>query len=236
MDERREMALRDEGLKFMGKIVAVQTHEVTNAFSVINEMAGLEWDILRDSSAENPIDLVELESICGKIREHVDRGKRVVRSINWIAHSVDQMAAVIEIGETLKKIAPVAEYWKRRRRASFSLSLPDDSVFVHVRPFFFAFAVLLAVDLLTGRGGRQTIFIGGAPEKDHVELTIANLDQERLSPDASKLDMLTSLLIAFDAELCHPKNAVLSAFDRIVIQVPIYIPPSEPGVDAKEAQ
>lgn len=235
MDEQSDMVLRDEGLRFMGKIVAAQTHEVTNAFSVINEMAGLEWDILRDSSLGNPVDLMELESICEKIREHVHRGQTVIRSINWLAHSVDQMEAVIDIGETLTKIASVAEHWKRRQ-ASVSLSLPDDGVFVRVRPFFFAFAVLLAVDLLTGRTGHQTIFMECSPEEEHVELTVANMDQDKLSPDMSKISTLTSLLIAFGAELCHPKKAALSAFNRIVIHVPICFSPSEHSLDTKEAQ
>ena len=41
MCDAKSKVIRDEGLAFMGKITAGQSHEVTNVLNIIGELAGL---------------------------------------------------------------------------------------------------------------------------------------------------------------------------------------------------
>jgi hypothetical protein len=236
MNELGARALRDAGLAFLGKLIAVQSHEVTNAFSVINEMAGLEQDILADAAKGQPVDLLELESVCQKIRKHVRRGEAAVRSINWMAHTVDQTSAVIDLNQTLPRIVSVAEHWLSVRRARFVLDLPETGTSLETRPFFLAFAVLLGIDAVTPRSpGDQTISVGYAG-CGGVTLTIANDDRGPIDPaDEPPLRTLSSLAAALGGELRQRPNG--GAGNRVELFIPDKRPPDErDDIGKKEAR
>ena len=225
-----DAALRDAGLAFWGQVISVQTHEVTNAFSVINEMAGLQWDILRDAASGESVDLYELESICDKIRGHVRRGDAVVRSINWIAHSVDHLRGPIEVNDALTKIALVAESWLRRRRAVVDLRLPPASTTIEARPFFFVFSVLLGIDVVTGKMGEKTIAVDGHFQDECLALSIANLNELTLAEtDNRKIETLSSLLTAMGGRFRLSTNAKGASIERVDLR----IPKRSAGVDAE---
>ena len=97
MDEGECQLLRREGLAFFGSIVAGQSHEVTNVLSVINELAGLQGDILGNAGAGQPPDIERLKQVVQKIRNQVQRGEIIIRSINRFAHTVDDSAAIRKI-------------------------------------------------------------------------------------------------------------------------------------------
>jgi hypothetical protein len=223
MSELGAEALRDAGLAFLGRIVAIQSHEVTNAFSVINEIAGLQWDILQDTAKGEPVDLLELETTCEKIRAHVRRGQDTIKSINWIAHSVDEVTATIDINLALKKTTQVAEHWMRRRRAHFVLELPSSSEQVETRPFFFAYAVLLGMDLVAPESvGEQTITVACTKADGGVALAIEGSVEPTSTSTAkqgNKIATLTSLVKAIGGELRQPKTST-STGKRIAFLIP----------------
>jgi uncharacterized protein YjiS (DUF1127 family) len=220
MHELDAEQLRDAGLALVGKIVAVHSHEVTNAFSVINEMAGLQLDILKDAAKGDPVDLLELESVSKKIRHHVRRGEATVRSINWLAHSVEQISQVFDVSETLEKIISVAEHWMTRRRARFALELPEESTRLEARLFTFAIAVFLAIDVVTPTSsGDQEISVGYTNVKGGLELTVASDGGESSIPEAeANLNILKSLMKALGGELRQPLD--FGPADRVVLFVP----------------
>ncbi|MCP4599338.1 MAG: hypothetical protein GY847_02170 [Proteobacteria bacterium] len=167
--------LRDEGMMFLGKIIAVQSHEATNAFNVINEMAGLQMDILQDAMDEKPHDVSELNDICTQIRLHVRRGGQIIKNINWFAHSVDGNDTGFVLEEALSRITTVAKHWMRSRRVSFVTEFPDGSPTVETHPFFFAYAVLLCIDVMTSTAvDEQRVTIRCMKSDDSFEIAITN--------------------------------------------------------------
>ena len=193
MSEPNDKRLRDAGLAFLGRMVSVQTHEVTNAFSVINEMAGLQGDILEDAAAGEPLDIGELASVCEKIREHVKRGEHVVRSINWLAHTVDHASAVLNVEELLERIAHVAKSWMYRRQAVVELRLPGRPIHIETRPFFFAFAVLLGIDMVTDAPGEKRVVLDCRSTERGIELAISNRGSSAPIKRDRKLETMSSL-------------------------------------------
>jgi hypothetical protein len=238
MSELKDSALRDAGLAFLGRITAVLSHEVTNAFSVINEMAGLELDILGDAAKGQPPDLLEIERVCQKIRKHVRRGEAAVRSINWMAHSVDRTSAVIDLNQTLTRIVSVAERWLSVRRASFALDVPEAGASLETRPFFLAFAVLLGLDAVTPRSSdEQTISIGYAEGDGGAVLTIDNGDRGDISPadDDKTLRTLSSLMTALGGQLRRRPGE--GAGGRVELFIPATRRPDErDDIEKKEAR
>jgi hypothetical protein len=195
--------LQDVSLAFLGEIVAVQSHEVTNAFSVINELAGLQLDIVRDTAKGQPLDPLELESISEKIRQHVRRGEATIRSINWIAHRVDNTSAILDINDTLSKIIAIAKHRTRLRTVRFVLELPEESARLKAHPFFFTFAVFLGIDAVSQvSSGNQMISLGYLAVEGGLEFTISTGRNEALvTGDEEENTTLKSLIGVLGGEL-----------------------------------
>jgi hypothetical protein len=221
MHEQSAEALRDAGLAFLGKMVAIQSHEATNAFSVINEMAGLQGDILEDAARGRNIDLLEIEDTCKKIREHVQRGQDAIKSINWIAHTVDQLNETIDLAEALKKAVAVANHWLQMRRAHVRLDTPTPGVHLETRPFFLAFAVLLSADAVAQKStGEQTVTIGFSKLDAGVDITIEGTAEPKPKADwESPLSTLKALMKSMGGQV-KPSRPHASSANRVIFWIP----------------
>jgi hypothetical protein len=220
VSERSAEKLRDEGLAFWGKIVAAQSHEVTNAFSVINEMAGLQLDILRASGVEQPVDVLDLENICEKIRLHVRRGETSVRSINWIAHTVDLPAVEFDLKETLSKLTIAAEHWSRLKNVELLPDFPDTSARLETSLLFFSYSIFLCIEALASPGaGRQTMSLGYSNVDGGAEIAVTSSDSKPFAQESEiTISSLKDLMNELEGELRMIPSQ--GAGDSIVFFVP----------------
>ena len=212
--------LHDAGLAFTGKIIAAQTHEVTNALNVINELTGLQLDILQEATNGQAVDVLEIEQICAQIRQHVQRGQKTVKCINWLAHRFDHPIAVFNINELLSQIIDVAEQWAKLSRANFVLDLPGTGISLEIRPFFLIYALFLCIDTVTsGKRGDQTISVEHTIAEENLVITFTNETFElSLSDNKNNAAMLHSLLseLGGRAEVIEGRETI----ERIVLLIP----------------
>jgi hypothetical protein len=106
------------------------------------------------------------------------------------------------------------------RRADFVLELPETSVSLEARPFFFASAILLSIEVVTPpASGDQTISVELTNIGGDLEFTIANPGGElSIAEDDTRLHTLSSLIIALGGEL--KQSGRQDPADRIVFHVP----------------
>lgn len=195
--------LRKGNLAFFGKIIAGQSHEVTNVLNIINEVAGLQADIILSTGAENPIKLERLGALCEKMQLQVNRGERILRNINRFAHSVDIPISVFDIQEALTNILFLSRRWTNLRKVELSGQFPEQSVAVESSPFLFKQAAFLGIDLILETSeSLRNIIVGYRTSARTVEITIEG--DGKLSGDVetdSKAGSLKALMVELGGRL-----------------------------------
>ena len=154
-DPRDNGALRSrEQLAFFGRVVAGQCHDVTNVLTIINELAGLQNDLLAAGDCDGP-PVERLAAIASKVCEHVKRGERILKTVNRFAHSVDAPRSVLDLREAVERAACLAERPVRLRRATLQLELSEAPMVIEGDPFAIQQAVMLVIEAGLDAGARQ---------------------------------------------------------------------------------
>ena len=88
-----------EGLSFFGKSNRLISHELKNILAIISETLGLLDELVELSQSGLPLTPEKLRGMSDSILEEVERANGVIRSMNRFAHSVDEFAAEVDLGE-----------------------------------------------------------------------------------------------------------------------------------------
>ena len=135
MNRQVGQPLRSAGLNFFGAVVAGQSHELTNVLNIINELAGLQGDILVSVERGYPADTGKMKQIADRIRKQVERGETIVRCMNAFAHSADVPVTVFDLKETLERIMYLAQRPARLAKTLLDQKFPEESVSLETSPF-----------------------------------------------------------------------------------------------------
>jgi signal transduction histidine kinase len=195
MPENEAQSLREPGLAFFGRILAGQTHELTNVLNVINELTGLEGDILAGVSPPAP-PVEKLQRIVDKVRQQLVRGDALLRSLNRFAHSVDSPVAVFDLREALEQIIALAQRSARLARTELTPDFPAHSQSLETSPFGFQHAVFRCIELaLAGSVQQRRIMVGFRLLDAGVQVTISSVDPMPASPEMDRERAFLELLV-----------------------------------------
>ena len=226
-------AIRDEALAFMGTIIAGQSHEVTNVLNIINELAGLEQDVLSSVDPGEGVPLAKLKEIGRKIQFQVARGETIIRHMNLFAHSVDTPRAVFDVRDAVNRIVFLAERWTRLRRVELRAELPDDTTALENHPFFFQCAVFVCIDAasLTTSSQRQ-VTVSYSVSESGTEVIVNSADPIPRTPEiTARTSALRRLVDELGGELRAMPNS--RGDSRFVFFVPSW---AKPGSSTHAAQ
>ncbi len=196
MREDEERRLRQAGLAFFGGITAAQSHEVTNVLSTINELAGLQEDIIAAGQQSQPADVERLKRAAGKIRNQVQRGQSIVRAINRFAHAVDRPRCSCDLREVLEQITCLAERPARLAKTALEQEYPEKPISLETDPFGLSQAVYICIEIaLTASAEVRRIGVSYQVLAGGAEITITSGDAIPATPDAlEKRDHLGLLM------------------------------------------
>lgn len=221
MTDSRHARLRRGNLAFFGKIVAGQSHEVTNILNIINEVAGLQADFLHAAGAGGAGDIERLGALCEKVQAQVARGEQVLRNINRFAHSVDKPLSVFDAREALANILFLSRRWTNLRKVELTHTFPDGSTVVESSPFLFQQAVFLGIDLLLERSDAPSrVSVGYRVEGEEIDIDIEGdgaLDGAAAAPERDSLEALMEELggsLAIDGSGGRPA--------RLTLKIPLH--------------
>jgi len=188
--------LREEGLRFFGATTAGQSHEITNVLNIINELAGLQTDLLAAADGGHEVNLSRLRALAERIQKQVDRGEAIVRNLNRFAHSVDVPVAVFDLREVLERVVFLAQRPASLRRTRLDAAFPAESISIEGNPFCVQQAVYLAIDLtLNAATEQRRVTVSYDVRPSGPEIAVTSADPLALDPGAEERLMLLARLL-----------------------------------------
>lgn len=221
MDRRQEAAraLREQGLAFFGRTTAGQSHDVTNVLNVINELAGLQLDLLQAAAAGSAPRLDRLAELADKIQQQVQRGETIVRFVNRFAHSVDVDEAVFDLKELLGMVLFLAGRPARLERTELEAELMEETIVVENNPFCVQQAVSVLIDLsLRAAADRRRVTVSCRLRDGAAEVEVAS-DDPVVEPDPRLLELALVLAEEIGATLTAEPDAT-GELHRFVLLLP----------------
>jgi len=148
MSDTQDRLLREEGFAFCGTINASLSHEITNVFATINELAGLLDDFFVASRQGTPLDVERLAGTTQRIAAQVERGRRYVKRLNTFAHTVDDRQSAVRVNENVEAMVTLCGRLAKLRRVELETHLPETSPEVRGRPFDLQHIIFRCIDVL----------------------------------------------------------------------------------------
>ncbi len=115
----------EHALGFLGRQTAGQTHELTNVLNIINELTGLVDDLVQVSASTGQVSPERIRESLQKIQTQIQRGEDLLRELNRLAHSVDELCCRFTWRELLERVEGLAQRPLRLHRATLELVPPQ---------------------------------------------------------------------------------------------------------------
>jgi len=219
---RRETTLRDEGLAFFGRVVSGQSHEIVNVLNVINELAGLQLDLVRQAAGGGQVRLERLHTIAEKIQQQVQRGELIVRSVNRFAHSVDLPVALLDLRELVSSVVFLAGRTARLNRVDVTAELPVETLAVESNPFLLSQMLCACVDVAVATATTERRVTLSYRVLDRAaELAVGSADPV-LAPAREQLEVVHDLVEELGGRVLAAPGQ--GGGDRFVVLVPQHHP------------
>ena len=141
------------GLQFFGKMTASISHEIKNVMAIINESAGLLEDYGMMAEKGIPIDPEKLKVVSGRVSKQIHRAEGIIKNMNSLAHSVDELHKSVDLGETLKLSIGLAQRLADMKSVKLDLQPPRDIVTIITSPFHLLNILWQVLDFAMGASG-----------------------------------------------------------------------------------
>ena len=135
MQRKVEELSRVKEIAFMGKVTASLSHEIKNTLAIINESAGLMGDLLGKDAPEDWPAYSRLTNLLASIEEQVQRSADIVKRLNQFAHSMDKSLADLDLNETVRQTAILAQRFATLRRVNLETQLASNPLYLQSDPF-----------------------------------------------------------------------------------------------------
>ncbi|MFC2144463.1 hypothetical protein ACFLQM_02115 [Acidobacteriota bacterium] len=198
MSDSNSPRMRDESIAFFGKIIAGQSHEVTNVLNIISELAGLQLDLLRVEEQDLPVNLPRLQEVTARIRHQVNRGETIIRNVNGFAHSADLPVAVFDLKEVLERVLFLAQRSARLAQVELVSDLPAESIALESNPFCIQQAVFTCIEMaLRSASDIRRVVVDYVVGEDGAEIRITTADGA--TEDENEDERLESLQLLLES-------------------------------------
>lgn len=124
-----------EGIVYFGAVGAGLSHELSNVFNIINELAGLQQDIVAAAAQGGAAGLARVTDLAARIKAQVVRGEEINRSLHRLSHVVDEPDGSFDLGETLVLFGSLAARTARLAEVAFDIRPPETPMAHRGDPF-----------------------------------------------------------------------------------------------------
>ncbi|MCJ7755337.1 MAG: hypothetical protein MUP13_12300 [Thermoanaerobaculales bacterium] len=194
MDDETLRSPEREGALYFGAMGAGLSHELSNIFNIINELAGLQQDIVAAATQGGAAGLARVTDLAARIKSQVGRGEEINRSLHRLSHSVDSTDIDFDLGETLVLFGSLAARAARLAEVGLEVRPPETAVAHRGSPF----ALLLALHACVGvamaaASSQRQIEVWTEEGRDGVRVIVSSADTlAGLTSDSSIAAMLDS--------------------------------------------
>jgi hypothetical protein len=143
--------MRERDLRYFGRVLAGQCHELVNALNIAHELCGLHEDTLphaREGQAGAP-EIEKLGSLARRIEIQIARCHAILRVLSRFAHSVDELEGEFDAREIVERAVFLAARQARLRQTELQAVLPQTGVsLLGCSPFRLQQAIHEGIELL----------------------------------------------------------------------------------------
>ena len=139
--ENDTQKVKDENLRFFGKIVASISHEIKNVMAIINEKAGLLKDLTLMTEKGVALDPIRIQTLAEDLKLQIKRGDAIVQNMNKFAHSVDEDIQQVDLDELADLMTLLAERFASRMVVTLNLKTSENARKIRTHPFLLEFLI-----------------------------------------------------------------------------------------------
>ncbi|MFC2173094.1 hypothetical protein ACFLU6_10750 [Acidobacteriota bacterium] len=187
--------LREESLRFFGKISASFSHEINNAISIIAEYSGLLADLLAAGEQGAPLASDRIKEINQKIMNRAKKGEAIIKRFNKFSHSSDYPSAKVDLVEICDNLIALTQRLTSRKGLKIDTDFPSAPVWVNTNPFCMQMALFLcleAVMMLPDQCDSLTVAV--FRQEHDGRIAIRNIPSERTERVEEKLSLARILM------------------------------------------
>jgi signal transduction histidine kinase len=199
----RQDVIGTVGLQFFGEITASMSHEIRNALAIIDQNAGLLKDFTVMAEEGMPIDPERFKARAEKIMKQVRRADGIVRTIRRLAHSIDESAKTVDLGEIVEFVVEVSGRSAAAHGVSLEPKPPENPVRITTTPFLLESLVWLCLDVaMDAAGDQKTVGLIIEETENGARVRFTRLEGlAKASTDTFRSEREEALLGALKAEL-----------------------------------
>ena len=145
MAKNKDM-LTDIGIQFFGQISASATHEIKNALAIINENAGLLGDLSMMPQNEHSLTPKRAHVIAQKVTKHVQRADLVLKKLNRLSHSADQVTQIEDLEEIVCFVLDLTSRLVEQHGVIIEVASPESPVIVDTNIFYLENTIWKAIE------------------------------------------------------------------------------------------
>jgi len=177
MDEGPCSGTGGDTLAFLAEITSGQLHDLANVISVINELAGLQRDLLELQEAGQAADLAKQRTVIEKTQRHLQRGKTIIRSVREFVRGTESGGAAFDVKRKIAELVALAERRARLARVELAASFPPADVVVENNALLFQHALFRCLEAaLASATGARKLEVRCRTEEGSVEVEVASAD------------------------------------------------------------
>jgi len=177
--------MRDEGGRtperetalYFGAMGAGLSHELSNIFNIINELAGLQQDIVAAATQGGSAGLARVTDLAARIKAQVGRGEEINRSLHRLSHSVDDTDVEFDLGEALILFGSLAARAARLAEVGLEIRPPEAAIAHRGSPFALLLALHACVRVgLAAASSQRRIAVWTEDRPDGVRVIVNSAD------------------------------------------------------------
>lgn len=219
------------GIGFFGKVMASISHELKNRVAIIKEHAGLLKDYSAMAEQGKQVNMERLGRLGRALSEQVAKTDDILKNMNQMAHSFDQMFYQVDLRELVNLVVDLA----RRPANLYCIELvfrPSECpVTITTAPFFMINLIWLCLEALF-KVSESTRTIELKLEKQDG---VGALIRMQMSPENKDTDAHV-----IDDDLRHLSAALETGIEwqnarqELLLRVPVHITPGRGEDDPRE--
>ena len=124
-----------QGLTFFGKTNRIISHELKNILAIISETLGLINELLELAETTPRLDAGKIQALSVSVLEEVDRANTIIRTLNSLAHCVDELMTDVDLTHELTLCLNLVRLDRPSREITIQ-SVPASGHFIKSSPFF----------------------------------------------------------------------------------------------------
>ncbi len=164
----------NKGEVYFGRITASISHEINNVLAIVNELAGLQNDLLEGAEFGMEIDPQRFVKISNDIQTQIQRGERIVKRLNRFAHSMDETLSEFDLAIVVNDTIAIAQRLASLKGITLHLQSIENPITIMNNRFLVQQGIFAGLELMYTSNHGNKVEIECRQDNGKVEVYLTN--------------------------------------------------------------